>query len=264
MHVVVCLAAIVDPKVPPHRLTLSPAGAELRAPGVDRVLGPFDQAALEIALRLRDAHPDTRTTAIMLGGIEDETCLRHALALRVDRGLRVDVEAHTLWDHGAVCRALRQAIVTLEPAPDLILLGREVGDRDDGVVPPLLAESLGWRFFGLCHRALLEAGAIVGVRERGAAEERAAFPPPVVVSVTNHPDARLRLPLLKNVLAARRQAVPARNPEPATDERRVRVVGAELAPPPSRGGQRCRLVAGSPEAQAAELARFLAPWVRQA
>ncbi len=264
MHVVVCLAPIVDPRAPADRLALRADGCGLRTQGLSRSLSPFDEAALEMALKLRDADPDTRTTAIMLGDVEDEACLRHALALRVETGVRLDVAEEARWDPGAVCRALRQAIGTREPPPDLVLLGREFGDRDDGVVPSLLAECLGWRFFGLCHRAGRHAGDIVLVREVAAAEEHAAFPPPVVVSVTNHPETRLRLPLLKNVLAARRQPVAVVPAAAATAERRVRVVAGEIAPASPRGREGCRMVAGSSGAQALELARFLAPWVRTA
>ena len=264
MHVVVCFAPIVDPKVPSDRLALREDGCGLRTQGVGGILGPFDEAALEIALKLRDVDPDTRATAIMLGDVEDEACLRYALALRVETGVRVDVGDEARWDQGAVCRALRQVIVTLAPPPDLVLVGREFGDRDDGVVPPLLAECLGWRFFGLCHRAVRHAGEIVFVRALAASEEHAAFTPPVVASVTNHPDNRLRLPLLKNVLAAKRRPVMVVSADAVTADRRVRAVAAEIVPAAPRGRRRCRMLVGSSEAQASELARFLAPWVRTA
>lgn len=262
--VAVCVAPIVDPKLPADRLVLRDDGRDLHTETLPRALGPFDEAALEVALRLRDANPGTRISAVMLGGAADEPCLRYAMALRLDTGLRVEVAAEAAWDPRVVCRALVRAIATLQPAPDLVLLGREFGDSDDGVVPPLLAEHLGWRFFGLSHRAVREGGSLVLLRESGAFEERAAFTPPVVASVTNHPENRLRLPLLKNIMAANRQPLAVLGAGPDARDRYLAAAAAETVRPSPRGAGACRLLSGSPEQQASELARFLAPWSRRA
>jgi hypothetical protein len=103
--------------------------------------------------------------------------------------LRVEVAAEAAWDPRVVCRALVRGIATHQPTPDLVLLGREFRDRDDGIVPPLLAVHLGWRFFGLSHRAVRGVWNVVLLRESGAFGEHAAFTPPVGASVTNHPES---------------------------------------------------------------------------
>ena len=259
-HVAVCLAPIVDPKLPVDRLALRDDGRDLDTEALPRKLGPFDEAALEVALTLRDANRETLISAVMLGGVGDEPSLRYAIALRVDAGLRVEVAAEFSWDPDVVCRALVRAIATLQPTPDLVLLGREFGDRDDGVVPPLLAVRLGWRFFGLTHRAVHEGQKLVLVRESGAFEERAAFTPPVVASITNHPENRLRLPLFKNIVAAGRQPIALLATGPGVGDRCLRVAAAEIVRPSPRGARSCRILPGSPAQQASELARFLAPW----
>jgi electron transfer flavoprotein beta subunit len=242
VKVAVLLAGIADPKWP-----LDPAGAHAR------ILSPFDESALEVALKLRDAHPDTHLTVLLAGNASDEALARSVAAHRIDRLLRVEVPEAQAWDIAVQATAWKHLLADVHA--DLVLIGREFGDRDDGALPAALAEALGWKFVGLAQEARRVDGVVELLRERGAAEERLARVPPLVASITNDRRNRLRHPLMKNVMAAKRAAIEAVT-APAAPAVRVTLAESHAPVAPARAAA-CRMLQGSIEEQAAELARVL-------
>lgn len=196
MIILVLIAGVHDPKWPvmPGSATDSPAD--------QRIMSPFDEAALEMALRVRDAQPGTVISVRVAGGSGAAKIARAAAALNIS-----DVGTLTLnnpWDQAAVARALASAC----GGADLILIGREFGDCDDGLVPPLLAGVLSLPFFGRAQT--VEAGDTIRLmREAERAVETLILSGPMVVSVTNDRRTRLRKPLMKNVMFARQMEIPA-------------------------------------------------------
>ena len=107
-----------------------------------------------------------------------------------------------------MAKRLAATIGTLEEKPDLVLIGREFGDYDDGIVAPCLAASLGWSFFGLTQHARWSEQGLGLYRERRNVEEWLVVGRPVVASVTNDRRSRLRHLMMKNVMEAKRMAIP--------------------------------------------------------
>jgi electron transfer flavoprotein beta subunit len=262
MQVVVLLAGVVDPKWRLDRLALRPGTALVDETGLPRRLSPFDEAALETALKLRDADPVVRATAVLVGGPEDDALLRAVSAFRPHRAFRFGGAATSLWDPRAAVRLLGAAVAAAAERPDLVLMGREFGDGDDGTLPPALAEARGWRFCGLAHAVTLDGDGTVALRRmRGPREEILRLRPPVLASVTNDRGNRLRHPLLKNVMLARRAPVEAIAPPEAGEGAPALALRSIAAvPPPPRGGGACRLLTGPIEAQVEELAALLRRW----
>jgi electron transfer flavoprotein beta subunit len=244
VNVTVLLAGIADPKWPLD-------GAH------PRILSPFDESALEVALKLRDARPDTAITMLLAGAAEDDALARSIAAHRADALRRVVIPEASAWDLGLQARVWQSVLDALPAKPDLVLLGREFGDRDDGAFAPLLAETLGWTFVGLAQEARHAEGGFELMRERGTMEERIAVVSPAVASITNDRRNRLRHPLMKNVMAAKRAPIESVVAPSGT----ARVVAASLSPAArvARAAS-CRMLAGSLEEQAGALAEFLAPW----
>ena len=202
-----------------------------------------------------------RVTAVLLGGPESDALVRSVSALRPHRTLRFGEAAPSLWDPAAALRALAAAVAaTAAVAPDLVLVGREFSDADDGLLPAALAEAEGWRFAGLAHAVVLEDGAFIVRRLRGGREEALHGTPPLLVSVTNERGNRLRRPLMKNVALAKREKVEwvAASAAP-TGAASVKLAAAAPAAPARRSGS-SRVLTGPVEAQIAELAAYLAPW----
>jgi electron transfer flavoprotein beta subunit len=204
MKIAVLIAGVVDPKWP---LTLDGEGRPVIA--ADRlVMSPFDESALELALRLRDADPgNVSITATVAGGAKAEKLARAIIAYNVADSGCVDIPFEAGCDVLYVARALADI---LPNDADLVLLGREFGDCDNGVLPPLLASRLGRPFFGRAQSVEARADGPRFMRETQTYEQWVRLSAPMVVSVTNDRRSRLRKPLLKNVIMARQARIVVR------------------------------------------------------
>jgi electron transfer flavoprotein beta subunit len=252
-RVVVVLATIADPKWLLSTGALTP---DHKAP--PRTLSPFDEAALEVGLKLRDRAPnDVEVSALIIGGREFEPIVRAVAALCPRRTVRLDLPTDAMWDARSTAFQIKTAIAGLGDF-DLVLLGREFGDFDDGAIPPFLASIMGLPFIGLVQRATFEAQGVKLIRDRAGLEEQASFSSPVVASVTNDKSNRLRRPLLKAVMMAKQEPLVVLPPQDAV-QLHLRYEGMAAVEETRRAGD-CRFLVGSPEAQAAELAELLLRW----
>jgi electron transfer flavoprotein beta subunit len=131
-------------------------GGKVETTGLEWKPNPFDEYAVETALRLTEngANPKARLGEVLVvsfGPKEVETTLRAALATGADRAIRVDATDDQL-DGDLVARALK-ALVEKEK-PDLVLIGKQQVEGDSNQVGQLLAEYLGWpqaTFAGSIH-----------------------------------------------------------------------------------------------------------------
>jgi len=266
MHVLVVLAGVADPRKP----LSPPASGDWRdvvghsvvaSALISFKLSPFDEAALETALKLRHAGAATRITAVVTDGANDLALMRAVAALKPDEVCGAPGLASLRWDPVARARALAR---TLAPFADarLVLVGREHGDADDGSLPGMLADAMGHAFVGL---ALSVSGTDEGITvERLAGESTASaeLALPAVVSMTNDKSNRLRHPLLKNVMQAKQQTFGTLDSDvPAA----LRVQAARVQPAASRRNtaEPCRMLQGSLPEQARQLAEFLQPWCQR-
>lgn len=242
MKIVVLVAGVHDPKWP-----ISPEAAVNDA-AEHRIMSPFDEAALEMALRVRDADPATSIVVRISGGEAASKIARAVLALNIS-----DVSTCAIdrpWDQSAMARAL----TPLCAGADLVLLGREFGDFDDGLVPATLAGLLGVPFFGRAQ-TIATAGGVSLMRESGSDAERVIVADQLVASVTNDRRTRLRKPLMKNVMQARQaefgQIDGANKPSAGISIEQVRPASG------TRSGVSCTMLTGPVEQQAQALADLL-------
>lgn len=246
MNLFVLLAGVADPKWPLPR-DLSPAS--LLAHRAQReVLSPFDEAALEIALKIRDADPSTQIHAVAVGG---DVLARRVAGFRLDSVTRLDPAELPLWSAAELAGVLAAQCKNAQ----MVLTGREFGDQDDGTLPPLVAVRLSLPFVGLALSLTQAGGGLRIVRQGGDGLEQLEASAPVLVAVTNDSGNRLRQPLLKNVMAAKKMPLAAA-PVPAIAGA-VQLQSLQDAVPPVRE-QACRFLQGSAQEQAAALAEVLA------
>jgi electron transfer flavoprotein beta subunit len=244
VKVTVLIAGVQDPKWP---VALCVDGLPM-AQADRQIMSPFDEAALEVALRIRDAKPATVIEVYVAGGPAGERIARAVAAF--NPALVSTVQIATPWDQAAVAQGLTQ----LCGDTDLVLIGREFGDFDDGLVPPLLAGKLGALFVGRVQ-AIETREVLQLLREAGAYEERYPVADRMVASVTNDRRTRLRKPLMKNVMLARQARIGSVEVAPAPSPH-LRLV--QFAPrAASRTATACTIIEGSVEQQAAELAALL-------
>jgi len=135
--------------------------------GLEWKINPFDEYALEAALRLTEDGKNNKVrlgevVAVTFGPKDAETQLRSALATGADRALRVDTTDEAL-DGRLVAKALSK-IVTQE-APDLVLMGKQAVDGDSNQVGQRLAELLDWPMATFAATVAEEAGGVLVGRE---------------------------------------------------------------------------------------------------
>jgi len=166
VKVLVALKRVADPDNA-NKVKISPSGDAVDTTGLEWKTNPFDEYALEAALRLTEngKAPKKRegeVVVVTLGPKEAETMLRSALATGADRAIRVDCTDAEL-DGRLVALALK-AIVAAEK-PDLVLLGKQAVDGDSNQVGQRLAELLDYPMATFAATIKEETGSLLVGRE---------------------------------------------------------------------------------------------------
>jgi len=201
VHIAVCINHIPDPEAPAKQFRLDERTGKPLLDRVNRVIGPFDENALEVALQLKDAG-EARVTALSLGPATNQEALRRALALRCDAAVHVKEDRASDLDSMAVGKVLAAALRKLGDV-DLVLCGRQVGDWDGGQVGQILAEELGFSCVTLARQIQPVDGEKLRVtREVTGGIVLAEAILPAVVTVTNTPSNQLRIPKVRDAMAA--------------------------------------------------------------
>ena len=166
MKVLVALKRVADPDNA-NKVKISPGGDAIDTTGLEWKTNPFDEYALEAALRLTEngKAPKKRegeVVVVTLGPKESETMLRATLATGADRAIRIEANDNEL-DGRLVAIALK-AVVDAEK-PDLILLGKQAVDGDSNQVGQRLAELLDYPMATFAATIKEETGALLVGRE---------------------------------------------------------------------------------------------------
>ena len=197
MNMVVCLKQVPDPEVPPAGFKIDPVAKRVIPAGL--VLNPFDENALEAALRIKDSHGGN-ITAISLGPSSAEDVLRQALALGADRAILLDDPAFEGSDSWSTAYALATAIRIIGEF-DLILCGRQAADWDAGQVGLGIAELLGIPSVTVVKKVDLKDGKVRVERVTSDGYEVIEVDLPVLITVTNEL-GQLRYATTKGIMAA--------------------------------------------------------------
>ena len=252
MRIAVFLAAILDPK---WTLSVAEAGKLPARDPQKLAFSPFDEAALELALRLRGAlGAESCKLQVTLIGEESEKLARKIAAYKPDHVETVSLGPGGLADRAGLARILAERAAQQGELADLILIGREFGDCDDGAVPAMLAHLAGMTFVGLIHAIAVDGQEIRLQRRRQSVLESIQLDRPVLASVTNDKSNRLRHPLMKNVMQARKAMIEHHPAIAVTAPAIVRKVSSLRQ---TRPEDQCRYLDGDFPTQARELAEIL-------
>lgn len=141
MNIIVCVKKIPDPEIPPAKFKLDKESKSVVPPeGIPPVMNPYDEQAVELALRLKEKHGGT-IRVLSIDNEADATIIKHALAMGADEGYVLSDEIFTDLDSFSTAHILGQAIKKLENF-DLVLCGRQAADWDEGLSGSILAENL--------------------------------------------------------------------------------------------------------------------------
>ena len=199
MKVLVSIKRVVD-----HTIRVRPRadGLDVETTGVKMSVNPFDEHALEEAIRLKEAGVATEVVAVAIGPSSHQDVLRHALAMGADRVVLVDTELALASRTQAV---ILQAVVERE-APQLVLLGKQAIDDDAAEVGPMLAARLGWAQGSAVSALQVQAEQVTVTREIDGGQEQVRLRLPAVLSA----DLRLNAPRfvkLPNLMMAKKKPI---------------------------------------------------------
>ena len=208
MRIAVCIKQIPNPDALAAVLRIDEAQrVALLPPAHPLVISPFDEQALEAALRIRDrlGGAEVKITAVTLGPESARAALKQALALGADDAIHLLDAAFDGADGHVVAHALARTIAKLGDI-DLILAGRQAADWDAGIVALGLAEILDLPSVSFARAIEVEDGALVVERVLQDGFERIAAPLPALVTVSNEL-GEVRKPNLRETMRAARKPV---------------------------------------------------------
>jgi electron transfer flavoprotein beta subunit len=242
VRTVVCIKRVPDTEA---RIKVAGDGQSIERTGIKFIVSPYDEFAVEGALRLKGSSGDGETIVLTLGDASSGEQLRSALAMGADRAIRLDGEGSL--DGLAVARALAGELREL--SPDLILFGMKATDDDQQQVGPMVAELLGLPCVNVVAEMELAEGTLVCHREIEGGTEVVEVDLPAVVTITKGP-YEPRYPSLKGIMAAKKK--PMEEKPVAVPESRIRV--RRYGEPPAR--PEGKIVGEGPDA-VPELVRLL-------
>ena len=226
MKVLVAVKRVVDFNV---KVRVKADGSGVETANVKMSMNPFDEIAVEEALRLKESGTATEIVAVSCGVQACQETLRTALALGADRAIlaETEVELQPL----AVAKLLR-AIVQKE-GPQLVILGKQAIDDDCNQTGQMLAALLGWSQATFASRVKIAEGKAEVTREVDGGLETISIKMPAVVTT----DLRLNEPryvTLPNIMKAKKKPLEALKPDALGVDVAPRLATLKVEEPPKR------------------------------
>jgi electron transfer flavoprotein beta subunit len=249
---VVCVKQVPDTET---RGWIAPEGNRIVETDINWIVSPYDEFAIEEALRIRDAKGG-EVVLVSAGPDRVQTALRSGLAMGADSALHLKDPLFETTDTLGTARTLAAAIKTLAPF-DLVLTGQQGVGGDNSQIPGLVAELLDLPQVTVAVKIELQEGKAVVEREIEGGRETWEAQLPAVISAQkglNEP----RYASLKGIMAAKKKPIQAMDAtalglDAAALAPRVEILAMEL--PPARAG--VKMIEGDAETQVKELLRLL-------
>ena len=204
VNIIVCIKQVFDPEAPASAYKIDAEARRVILKGVPPVLSPFDENALEAALRIKDAH-DSKVTVLSMGRNLSKAVLMKSLAVGADELLLLEDSAFEEMDSYATAFTLASAIKKLG-GYDLILTGREAADTNAGTVGSGIAEILGIPSITIARKVELDDGKVIAERVVSDGYEVIEAPLPSLITVSNEL-GELRYATVKELVASRNKPI---------------------------------------------------------
>ena len=241
MKIVVCVNHVPDTET---KIKISSDGPTIDEAGVNFMLGPYDEIAVEEALRMREKFSG-EVIVVSLGNDAHKETLRKALAMGADKALLLKDD--TVRDSYTVAKGLADEIKQI--SADVILFGKQSIDYDDAQVGTQVAEMLGLPSVGVAVKIEIQDGKVVCEREIEGGHEVVETKLPAVFLAQkglNEP----RYPSLKGIMAAKSKPI---EEKPASSAE-IRVETLQFRKPPAKAAGK---ILGTDKSAVPELIRLL-------
>jgi electron transfer flavoprotein beta subunit len=217
---------VVDANV---KVRVKSDGTGVELANVKMAMNPFDEIAVEEAMRLKEAGVATEVVAVSCGALACQETLRTALALGADRAILVETDAEL--QPLAVAKLLK-AIVAKEN-PELVVMGKQAIDDDANQTGQMLAALLGWPQATFASKVKIDGGRAQVTREVDGGLETVSIKLPAVVTT----DLRLNEPryvTLPNIMKAKKKPLESVKPEALGVDVAPRLATLKVEEPPKR------------------------------
>ncbi len=228
MKILVPVKRVVDYNV---KIRVKPDGSGVELANVKMSMNPFDEIAVEEALRLREAGKATEIVAVSIGPQGAAETIRTALAMGADRGIHVKTDQ--IVEPLAVAKLLKKIIET--EAPGLVIMGKQAIDDDMNATGQMLAALLGWPQGTFASKVALDGQSVDVTREVDGGAQTVGLKLPAIVTT----DLRLNEPRyasLPNIMKAKKKPLDETSPEALGVDVSPRLKVLKTAEPPTRAG----------------------------
>ena len=226
MKVLVPVKRVVDYNV---KIRVKTDGTGVELANVKMSMNPFDEIAVEEAIRLKEAGKATEIVAVSIGPVQATETIRTALAMGADRGILVKTDA--VVEPLAVAKILK-GVVEVEK-PGLIIMGKQAIDDDCNQTGQMLAALLNWPQGTFASKIVIEADAANVTREVDGGLQTVRLKLPAVVTT----DLRLNEPRyasLPNIMKAKKKPIDEKSPADFGVETAPRLEILKTTDPPGR------------------------------
>ena len=227
MKVLVPVKRVIDSNVK-ARVKPDQSGVDLA--NVKMAINPFDEIAVEEAVRLKEKGVVTEIVVVSIGAAQSQDTLRTALAIGADRGILIQADQDL--EPLAVAKLLKAVVE--EEKPDLVLMGKQAIDGDNNAVGQMLAALLDWPQATFASKVEIGGGKATVTREVDGGLQTLAIDLPGVVTT----DLRLNTPRyasLPNIMKAKKKEIAAKTVADYGLDTAPRLKVLKVAEPPKRG-----------------------------
>jgi electron transfer flavoprotein beta subunit len=228
MKILVPVKRVVDFNVK-VRVKADGSGVELQ--NVKMSMNPFDEIAVEEALRLREAGKASEVIIVSIGPQQAQETIRTALAMGADRGILVKTDAAV--EPLAVAKILKGVVEAEQP--ELVILGKQAIDDDSNQTGQMLAALLGWPQGTFASKVVVEGSELTVTREVDGGLQTVKLKGPAIVTT----DLRLNEPRyasLPNIMKAKKKPIDEKAPDSYGVDVAPRLEVVKTTEPPRRQG----------------------------
>jgi electron transfer flavoprotein beta subunit len=226
MKILVPVKRVVDYNV---KIRVKPDGSGVELANIKMSMNPFDEIAVEEAIRLKEAGQATEIVAVSIGPAQASETIRTALAMGADRGILVKAEGAV--EPLAVAKILR-AIVEAEK-PGLVILGKQAIDDDSNQTGQMLAALLGWPQGTFASKQAIDGDSVTVTREVDGGLQTVKLKMPAIITT----DLRLNEPRyasLPNIMKAKKKPIEEKTSADYGVDTKPRLQVMKTSEPPGR------------------------------
>ncbi len=226
MKILVPVKRVVDFNV---KIRVKPDGSGVELANIKMSMNPFDEIAVEEAIRMKEAGKATEIIAVSIGPAQSSETIRTALAMGADRGILVKTDS--VVEPLAVAKILK-GIVDAEK-PGLVIMGKQAIDDDCNQTGQMLAALLNWSQGTFASKLVIDGDAISVTREVDGGLQTVKLKMPAIVTT----DLRLNEPRyasLPNIMKAKKKPIAEKAPDAYGVDVKPRLQVLKTSDPPGR------------------------------